>query len=176
MAFLPVAGAGHFCQQLSAFTQSGAGGGAERDHGLAGKVVGFYKAVHRPGCNAPPDGIADKYSVVAVPVIHRVGHQLHVPQRLVFMLLMKPGCHPLSIVQILVGIGIRGLQFKQVAAGNVRNVTLPPARYFRWRKNKQPAFFRSQLLVSVLVSVLLSVLSGSEDGVSMDFRACTVRL
>ena len=50
MAFLPITSARHFCQQLAALPQPGTGGSAERDHRLTGKVVGFYKAVHRPGC------------------------------------------------------------------------------------------------------------------------------
>ena len=55
--FLPVAGIRRFRKQLSALTKSGARRGAERDNGFAGKVVGFYKIVNRPGGDTPPNRV-----------------------------------------------------------------------------------------------------------------------
>ena len=40
---------------------------AEGNHGFSGKVVCLNKAVHRPGVNSPPDGVAREYGVIFLP-------------------------------------------------------------------------------------------------------------
>lgn len=51
VTFLPVTGTCHLFQKVAAVTQSGRCGGAERNHGLACKVIAFDKIVYRPCCN-----------------------------------------------------------------------------------------------------------------------------
>ena len=65
-AFEPFARAGQFSQQFAALAKARAGGGAEGDDRLIGKIVGFHKGVYRPGGDAPPDGIADENGVVLI--------------------------------------------------------------------------------------------------------------
>ena len=67
-ALQPFAGARRFSQQRAALAQTGAGGGAEGNHSLAGEVVAGDELVDRPRGDAPPDGIADVNGIVIVPV------------------------------------------------------------------------------------------------------------
>src|SRR5699024_9917920 len=59
--------------------------------------------------------------VVLVPVVHGVRHQLHVPQGLIGVLLGHPAV-VVAPVQVVVGVGLHRLDFKQVPAGAVRDV------------------------------------------------------
>lgn len=52
---------------------------------LPGKIIGGHKTVHRPRGTAPPDGIADEYGVIAVPVGNLSGNQRHIPQGFIVM-------------------------------------------------------------------------------------------
>ena len=56
-SFEPIPGTRQLRQQFSAFAKPRAGGRTEGDYGLSGKIVCFYKAIHRPCGNAPPNGI-----------------------------------------------------------------------------------------------------------------------
>lgn len=57
LAVQPVAGACQFGKVGAAVTHAGTGSSGKRDDGLAGKIIGGHKTVHRPRGTAPPDGI-----------------------------------------------------------------------------------------------------------------------
>ena len=63
LALLPVAGAGERCELRATLADAAAGGGAEGNDRLAGEVIGCYEGIHRPGGDAPPDGVAKKHGV-----------------------------------------------------------------------------------------------------------------
>ena len=58
-SILPVSAAGHLGQQLAAFAHRGGSRGAERNYRLAAKIIALYKAIDRPGGNAPSNGVAN---------------------------------------------------------------------------------------------------------------------
>ena len=66
--------------------------------------------------------ITDKNSVIAGPVVYSVGNQFNIPQGFIIVFLIYTAAVCCS-VQILVGIWVGGFQFKQIAAGDVCNVT-----------------------------------------------------
>lgn len=57
LAVQPVAGACQFGKVGAAVTHAGTGSSGKRDDGLASKIIGGHKTVHRPRGTAPPDGI-----------------------------------------------------------------------------------------------------------------------
>ena len=94
---------------------AGGTGGAEGNHGFAGQVHAFHEGAEDPRGLAPPDGIAQEDGIK--PVQDRQFLNLRAGGGIVH--LNAGAALPVMVIEVLRGIGLRGLDLKDLRSQGV---------------------------------------------------------